>query len=213
MPSVEMLAVFSAAALLFAVVPGPAVVYIVTRSVSQGRAAGVVSALGIETGNLVHVLAATLGLSAVLASSAAAYSVVKYLGAAYLVYLGVRTILNRRAADEPTRAVRRPLRRLYGQGVVVAVLNPKTALFFLAFLPQFVEPHAASPALQVAVLGVLLTTITAVTDTCWALLAGTAGAWLRATPRRLRRQRIATGGVYVGLGLVAALTGERPAQG
>jgi threonine/homoserine/homoserine lactone efflux protein len=213
MPSPETLAVFSVAALLFAIVPGPAVVYIVTRSVSQGRSAGVVSALGIETGNLVHVVAATLGLSAVLASSAVAYSVVKYLGAAYLVYLGVRTILNRRDADERIQLVRRPLRRLYGQGVIVAVLNPKTALFFLAFLPQFVEPAAASPALQVAVLGVLLTTITAATDTCWALLAGTAGSWLRATTRRIRRQRVATGGIYVGLGLVAAFTGERPAQG
>jgi threonine/homoserine/homoserine lactone efflux protein len=213
MPSSETLAVFSVAALLFAVVPGPAVIYVVTRSVSQGRGAGVVSALGIETGNLVHVVAATLGLSAVLASSAVAYSVVKYLGAAYLVYLGVRTLLDRHSSDRPTTAVHRSLRHLYGQGVVVAILNPKTALFFLAFLPQFVEPGSSSVAMQVVILGVVLTAITAATDTCWALLAGTAAGWLRATPRRVQRQRIATGGIYVGLGLAAALTGDRPNRG
>lgn len=213
MPSLETLAVFGLAALLFAVVPGPALIYVVTRSVSQGRAAGVVSALGIETGNLVHVAAATLGLSALLASSAVAFAIVKYLGAAYLIYLGVRKIIDRHGVDqhESELGQRRTLRRLYTHGVVVAVLNPKTALFFLAFLPQFVDAQAGSATTQIAVLGVALVAITTVSDTGWALLSATAGAWLHGARRRIRLQRLATGAVYIGLGVSAAVTGQRPA--
>lgn len=211
MPDLQTLAVFSAAAVLFAVIPGPAVLYVVTRSVSQGRSAGVVSALGIETGNLVHVIAATLGLSAVLASSAAAFTVVKYLGAAYLIYLGVRALLDRDEQQPRDGARSQPLRRTFAQGVVVAVLNPKTALFFLAFLPQFVDPARGSTALQIGMLGLLLTAITALSDSTYALLSGTAGNWLRGTLRLGRSKRLATGGAYVALGVTAALADVRPA--
>lgn len=208
MPSLDLSIVFAGAAVLFAVVPGPAVVYVVTRSVSQGRAAGVVSALGIETGNVIHVAAATLGLSALLASSAIAFMAVKYLGAAYLVYLGVRRLVERGEVEaaEPDRP--RRLRRLSGHGVAVAVFNPKTALFFLAFLPQFVDPSRGSVALQFGLLGVLLVVITTVSDTCWALLAGTASRWLRGNVRVVRRQQTVTGGIYIGLGVSAALSGQ-----
>ncbi len=210
MPELQTLSVFAAAAFLFAVVPGPAVIYIVTRSVDQGRAAGLVSVLGIATGTLVHVVAAVIGLSALLVSSAAAFTVVKYLGAAYLVYLGIRKLLDRDAEEPFGHPTPRSLRRVYSQGVIVSVLNPKTALFFLAFLPQFVDPAVGSTALQLTVLGVLLVCISMVSDGCYALLTGTAGAWLRGRgPRFMRRQRVVTGGIYLALGVSAAVAGSR----
>ncbi|HKE99057.1 MAG TPA: LysE family translocator [Actinomycetes bacterium] len=211
MPDLHTLAVFSVAALVFSVFPGPAVFYVVTRSVSQGRPAGVVSALGIELGTLVHVTAATLGLSAVLASSAAAFSVVKYLGAAYLIYLGIRT-LRERGEERPGVVWDRPLRRVFANGIVVAVLNPKTALFFLAFLPQFVDPAKGSTALQIAVLGLLLVAVATVSDSAYALLSGAAGDWLRRTGRLGRSRRLVTGGAYITLGVVAALADPKPAS-
>ncbi|HSD83688.1 MAG TPA: LysE family translocator, partial [Anaerolineae bacterium] len=142
------LPVFLLAALILLLTPGPAVLYIVARSLDQGRLAGLVSVLSIEVGNSVHVLAAALGLSALLLSSALAFSVVKYLGAAYLIYLGLRRLLSRDAAQPTATLQRQSLRRIFRQGVVVAVLNPKTALFFLAFLPQFVDPARGSAAAQ-----------------------------------------------------------------
>ena len=210
MPELHTITVFATAALLFAVVPGPAVIYIVARSIDQGRAAGLVSALGIATGTLVHVPAAALGLSALLVSSATAFTVVKYLGAAYLVYLGIRQLLERDHDDLAGAPVVRSLRRVYAQGAVVAVLNPKTALFFLAFLPQFVDPSKGSSAMQIAVLGVLLVAISMVSDGCYALLTGTAGQWLRGRgPAFMRRQRLVTGGIYIALGVSAAVAGSR----
>ena len=164
---------FAAASLALAVVPGPAVLYIVAQSVHGGRRAGVVSAFGVSTGGMFHVLAAVVGLSAVLAASAEAFTAVKLVGAAYLVYLGIRTLLSRddRIAGrgaEPTLA------STYRRGVVVNVLNPKTALFFLAFLPQFVDPDGSTRG-QLAVLGLLFVVIALTTDLVWALVAGTAG--------------------------------------
>jgi threonine/homoserine/homoserine lactone efflux protein len=210
MPELQTVTVFAVAALLFAVVPGPAVIYIVTRSVDQGRAVGLVSVLGIATGTLVHVPAAALGLSALLVSSATAFTAVKYLGAAYLVYLGIRKLLAREADEFEGAQTARSLRQIFTQAVVVAVLNPKTALFFLAFLPQFVDPAQGSTALQLGVLGVLLVAISMVSDTCYAMLAGTAGAWFRGRSRRfVRRQRLLTGGIYVALGLSAAIAGSQ----
>ena len=148
MPETQTLVTFAAACVLFAVIPGPAVIYIVTRAVDQGRMAGIASVLGIASGTLVHVPAAALGLSALMLSSATAFTVVKYLGAAYLVYLGIRKIMGRNEAFGGPEGSRQPLMRIFRQGAVVGVLNPKTALFFLAFLPQFVDPalglrHAA----------------------------------------------------------------------
>jgi threonine/homoserine/homoserine lactone efflux protein len=206
----DALLIFAAACLLFAVFPGPAVVYIVTRSVAQGRTAGIVSALGIETGNLAHVVAATLGLSVVLASSALAFGVVRYLGAAYLVYLGVRELLRRERARPVAEVRPGQLRRVYLQGAVVALLNPKTALFFLAFLPQFVAPARGSTAVQIGLLGVLLVAVTTVSDLLYALLSGTAGAWVRGRHGFGRWRRFVSGGVYLSLGLSAALGGPKP---
>jgi threonine/homoserine/homoserine lactone efflux protein len=205
-PEPGTLAVFAAASLALAVVPGPAVLYIVAQSVHGGRRAGVVSAFGVSTGGMFHVLAAVIGLSAVLAASAEAFTVVKLAGAAYLVYLGVRTLLSRddRIAGrgaEPTLA------STYRRGVVVNVLNPKTALFFLAFLPQFVDPDGSTRG-QLAVLGILFVAIALTTDLVWALVAGTAGAVLRRSRTFLRIQRYVSGTIFVGLGALAATTGH-----
>jgi threonine/homoserine/homoserine lactone efflux protein len=198
------LAVFSLAALALLAVPGPAVLYIVARSVHQGRGAGLASVLGIHLGTLVHVLAATLGLSAVLASSATAFTVVKVAGAVYLVYLGVRTLLGGSALENPAQPVVRRRRRDVAEGVLVNVLNPKTALFFLAFLPQFVDPSRGSPALQVLVLGCVFMLLGIVTDSLWALGAGAAGESLRRHRAWPRAQRYVSGTVFVGLGALAA---------
>jgi threonine/homoserine/homoserine lactone efflux protein len=205
----QALAVFSLAALAILAVPGPAVVYIVTRSIHQGRAAGLASVLGIHVGTLVHLSFATLGLSAVLVSSATAFTVVKLLGAVYLVVIGVRTLLGRadEAATDPQRPPRRR-RRDFAEGVVVNVLNPKTALFFLAFLPQFVDPSHGQAWLQILVLGLTFIALGLVTDSMWALAAGSAGETLRKSRRWANVQRYVSGSVFVGLGLVTALTGS-----
>jgi threonine/homoserine/homoserine lactone efflux protein len=203
-PSTGTLLVFAAAALALIVVPGPAVLYIVAQSIDRGRLAGVVSALGVATGGLVHVAAATVGLSSLLVSSATAFSVVKYAGAAYLVGMGLWTILRRRDEAPPDEPGERRLRRRYWQGVVVNVLNPKTALFFLAFLPQFVDPDAGAAALQLAVLGLVFVVLAVTSDCVWALAAGTASTRLRGNRRFLAVQRYVSGTVFVGLGALTA---------
>jgi threonine/homoserine/homoserine lactone efflux protein len=189
--------------------PGPAVLYIIARSVDQGRPAGLVSALGVNVGTLFHVAAAALGLSAVLVTSALAFQVVKYLGAAYLIYLGVRKIFFEREQSDDAPAVHEPqtLARIFSQGVVVNVLNPKTALFFFAFLPQFVDPDRGMVALQFLLLGLMFVGIALCSDSLYALLAGTAGGWLKGKPGFLRRQRYFSGGIYIALGVTTALSG------
>jgi threonine/homoserine/homoserine lactone efflux protein len=200
------LMLFIPAALALLLTPGPAVLYIVARSIDQGRKAGLVSVFAIEAGNTFHVIAATLGLSAILLSSALAFDVVKYLGAAYLIYLGVRKLMTGEEA-EPTQAVeRKSLGRIFSQGVIVGILNPKTALFFFAFLPQFVDRSRGSESLQMLLLGLMFMLMATVTDSVYALLAGSAGGWLRGNARYLRFQRYFTGTVYIGLGLTAALS-------
>ena len=212
MPETSVLPIFAAATLALLVVPGPAVLYIVARSVADGRRAGLVSVLGVHTGTLVHVVAAVVGLSAVLASSAIAFTLVKYAGAAYLVYLGVRTLVSRRDVVAEGPRSERSLRRTFWQGAVVNVTNPKTALFFLAFLPQFVDPDAATPWLQALVLGLVFVGLGILSDGAYALVA--AGVWARIgrRPAAARRERLASGGVLVGLGVLAAVTDvPRPA--
>jgi threonine/homoserine/homoserine lactone efflux protein len=205
----QTLFVFSLAALAILAVPGPAVVYIVTRSIHQGRGAGLASVLGIHVGTLVHLTAATVGLSAILVSSATAFTVVKALGALYLIVIGIRTLLGR--ADEADTDPQRPPRRRrrdFAEGVVVNVLNPKTALFFLAFLPQFVDPDQGQAWEQILVLGLTFMALGLVTDSMWALAAGSAGETLRKSRRWSQVQRYVSGSVFVGLGVVTALTGS-----
>ena len=198
------LPVFLLAALILLLTPGPAVLYIIARSMDQGRVAGFVSVLSIETGNSVHVLSATLGLSAILMTSALAFSIVKYLGAAYLVYLGIRRLLTREEEHEITKVHQQSLGRIYSQGVLVAILNPKTALFFLAFLPQFVEPSAGSVTLQLLTLGGLFVLMAITTDSMYAFLASTAGGWLKRNKSFLNANRFVVGSVYISLGITTA---------
>ncbi|HET7554811.1 MAG TPA: LysE family translocator [Gaiellaceae bacterium] len=206
MPEPSRLALFVGAALLLLVVPGPSVLYIVTQSVSHGRRAGIASVAGITTGTLVHIAAATIGLSALLASSAAAFDVVKYLGAAYLIVVGLRRLAGRDRLDEPDDHAPRDLGCLYRQGIVVNTLNPKTALFFLAFLPQFVDPGRGAAWAQILALGLLFAALGFVSDGTWALVAGTLGDRLRRSRRYPAVQRYVSGSVFVGLGAVAALS-------
>ena len=203
----DRLSLFVGAALVLLLVPGPAVLYIVTRSIHQGRRAGLVSVLGIHLGTLVHITAATAGLSALLVSSATAFTVVKLAGAAYLIGLGLWTIVSRKAETDVALGGERRLRRVFTQGVVVNVLNPKTALFFLAFLPQFVDPHRGHAALQIALLGLTFAALGMVTESIWAIAAGTAGDVLRRSRRFALVQRYVSGTVFVGLGVVTALAG------
>jgi len=209
MPTPHTLALFAPVALGLLVMPGPAVLYIVTRSIDQGRAAGFVSVLGIHTGSIVHVAAAAAGVSALLASSSVAFAVVKYAGAVYLIVLGIRKLLGR-DDEEGHLSAREPrsLRRIYTQGIVVNVLNPKTALFFLAFLPQFVDVDRGAVWSQMLVLGVTFMALGMLSDGTYALVASKAGGWLRSSARFRTTQRYVSGGIYVGLGAIAALSGS-----
>lgn len=204
MPTGSTIALFLLAATALAVVPGPAVAYIVTQSIDQGRRAGLVSALGVASGGLVHVAAATVGLSALIASSATAFTVVKLVGAAYLVLVGIRRILSGEGEEPEPRALRAPLLRVYRQGVVVNVLNPKTALFFLAFLPQFVDPERGAVWPQVAVLGVLFVSVAVLSDMTYALVSDAIAGRIRRTGTGAKLRRWLTGGVFVALGITAA---------
>ncbi len=207
MPPAHVTGLFALAALGLLLIPGPAVLYIVTRSIDQGRRAGLASVVGIHTGSIVHVVAAAAGLSALLLASATAFTVVKLAGAAYLIAIGIRKILRRGAADD---AALEPvgLRRVYTQGIVVNVLNPKTALFFVAFLPQFVDPARGAVAGQILFLGGLFILLGLCSDSCYAMLAGFLGKRLRNDPRFARRRDVFSGCMYVGLGVVAAVAGH-----
>jgi threonine/homoserine/homoserine lactone efflux protein len=210
LPPPRDLLLFMTAAIVLLVIPGPAVLYIVARSVDQGRKAGLASCSGITTGGLVHVLAAAFGLSALLVSSAMAYSVVKYAGAAYLVYLGIKKLRERPVAADGVKHVEpASLRHVYAQGVLVQVLNPKAAIFFFAFLPQFVNPIRGPVTLQFLALGMIFIVMGFISDSLWALTAGSAAGWLQRNRTFLRHQRYVSGTVYIGLGLATAASGSR----
>ncbi|HLZ92367.1 MAG TPA: LysE family translocator [Candidatus Acidoferrum sp.] len=208
-PSHASLLIFVGAAALLLAIPGPAVFYIVGRSIGQGRNAGYVSALGIGVGTLVHTAAAAVGLSALLVSSATAFSVVKYLGAAYLVFLGIQRLRSKESlltSSDPD-APRTSLARVFGQGIVVNVLNPKTALFFFAFIPQFVDPSRSHVATQILSLGILFACMGTASDSIWAFFSSRLAAWLRGNSRWTRNERFVSGGILISLGLATAFAG------
>ncbi len=207
MPDITRLPFFLIAALILLLTPGPAVLYIIARSIDQGRLAGLVSVFSIEVGNFVHVLAATLGLSALVFSTSIGFSLVKYLGAVYLMYLGIRRILSPIEKQVTLSEHNQSLGRTFSQGVLVATLNPKTALFFLAFLPQFVDASRSGIPLQFFTLGSIFVLMAIVTDGAYSLLASTAGTWLKNNPSFWRGERYVAGSIYIGLGLTAAMTG------
>jgi threonine/homoserine/homoserine lactone efflux protein len=208
MPALSNISLFLLAALGLLLIPGPSVLYIITRSVAQGRRAGFASVLGIELASLIHAAAAALGLSALLLTSALAFNVVKYVGAAYLIYLGLRTLLAREERQQASISAPRSFTQLLSQGFLVNLLNPKTALFFYAFLPQFVNPARGAVAGQILLLGALFVLLSSCTDSLYALLSSTAGQWLTRNVRFRRIQRYVTGGIYIAIGLTAAIAGS-----
>ena len=205
MPSSSTYAVFLATAIVLLLVPGPAVLYVVTRSIEMGRGGGLASVAGITTGTVAYVVLATAGLSSLILASTAAFDVVRYVGAAYLFFLGVRRLLGRGLEAPDAEAMPRTRRRAYAQGVVVNLTNPKTIVFVFAFLPQFVDPHAQHAWLQVLVLGLSFTVLGFLSDSAWALAAGTVADRLRGSRRLANVQRWFGGGVLVGLGILAAV--------
>jgi threonine/homoserine/homoserine lactone efflux protein len=202
------LAAFALASLVLAATPGPGVLYIVTRTLAQGRAAGLASVAGVALGNLGNAMGASLGLAALLAISTMAFSIVKFAGAAYLVYLGIKALRAAPSAAQSEVAEAPLLRRIFRDGFFVALLNPKTALFFAAFLPQFIDP-SASPMLQSLSFGAAFVAIAACTDTGYVLAAGVAAPALGRLKRASAWGRYATAAVYIGLGLVTAASGPR----
>lgn len=200
------LAAFALASLILVALPGPNLIYIITRSVQDGRRAGIVSALGVETGTLIHIIAAVCGLATLITDHPLAFTVLRYMGAGYLAYLGVRVLIRRPPSaadgdDTDDRPARRRLLRLYRDAVLVNLLNPKVVLFFLAFLPQFL-PTGLTPAdtrTRMLVLGAVFLAIALALDLCYALIGAALTSRLRGTPSRDRRLSYLTGGIYLGL--------------
>ena len=209
LPYATTFALFTGATLALFVMPGPATMYLIARAVGQGRAAGLASAIAIAMGDVVHVVAATVGLSALLMASAAAFTIVKWVGAAYLVWIGVRTW---RTADAPEEGTPVPsgqtVAQIFREGFLVEVLNPKTALFFLAFVPQFVDPARGAVWVQFLALGITFVALSVAFCALLVTVASSARALFEGTPRSRRTARMATGGVFVGLGVMSALAGD-----
>jgi threonine/homoserine/homoserine lactone efflux protein len=194
--------VFMAASIALLVIPGPAVLFIVARSSAQGRRAGFVSVVGVHTASIVHVLAAVVGLSAVVVASAVAFTAVKFVGGLYLIYIGVKSIRAARRTHTVAMPALRPQRRLFGEAFIVNLLNPKVAIFFLAFLPQFVDRQHAPVWSQTLVLGVLYIGLGLCSDSMYVLVGAKVGQWLSGSAQRLRASRYAEGGILVGLGML-----------
>ncbi len=205
MPDLHSLLIFIGAGLLLNLAPGPDVLYIVARSISQGRAAGVVSALGIGAGCLFHVIAAACGLSALMLALPMAYDVVRYAGAAYLVWLGVKALISKGGAMEVKTMERTPLGTIFRQGVITNVLNPKVAIFFLAFLPQFADPANGPIAAQMLGLGLIFDFNGTLVCLGYALVASQLGDWLKSRFDLSTWINRVTGGLFIALGLRLAL--------
>lgn len=203
MPALPAFLLFLFSAFILLLTPGPAVIYIVTRSMGQGRRAGIASVLGIETGNFCHVLAATFGLSVILQASDLAFSIVKYLGALYLILIGIQRLLKKSPKKPEVNYSNQNFINIYLQGIVVAVLNPKTALFFLSFLPQFVNTETGSITIQLFILGCIFIGMAILTDGLYSFAAGKAREWLISSPAYPIIERYVLGLVYLGLGVAA----------
>ena len=210
MPPIDSVLAFAVAAFVLIIIPGPSVLFVVSRGVALGRRAALLSVLGNEAGLFVHVVAVAVGLGAVVERSAAVFTVLKLAGAAYLVYLGVKAIRSRRSLRGVLDAATLPKRgrRLFGEGFLVGVGNPKVIIFLAAILPQFVDRNGAAPGLQMLVLGMLFIVIALVCDSVWAMAAGTARNAIASSPRGLERMGAAGGVVMIGLGVRLALVGR-----
>lgn len=207
MPSVHSFGLFFTAALILAVTPGPGIFYVLTRSLSGGRRDGVASSFGTAVGGLAHVLAAALGLSAILATSALAFSIIKWIGAAYLIYLGIRMLMNQNVHVPDESLSHTTTQRIFMQGVTTEVLNPKTALFFLAFLPQFISPHGPI-VLQFLLLGSISVFLNTSVDLVVATFAGPIGQRLKDSFRFRRGQSLFSGCALIALGTYVAFADD-----
>lgn len=208
MPDWSTLTLFAATAVILVATPGPCTLYLVSRTLQQGIAAGIVSSMGVQVGTLIHVTAAALGISALLLSSTLAFNIVKYLGVAYLVFLGVKTLLAREnVSTVPPPVAGNRLISVFCQGIMVNVLNPKTTLFFTAFLPQFVDVRRGNVVSQIIFLGAVLAVVGSCSDLTYVLVTGKLGRRLRPGLRLPGAGRYISGSVYIGLGVAAALTG------
>jgi threonine/homoserine/homoserine lactone efflux protein len=196
---------FVGASLALVLIPGPNHLYITARGLAQGRAAGLASAFGVETGTLVHIAAAAAGLSYLITKSATLFGIVKWAGVAYLVYMGIRAFTGKEETESEAPPPQ-PLGKVFLEGLVVNVLNPKVTLFFLSLLPQFVKPAAGSPALQIVVLGATLLLLGLISDMVYVFTAGALGARLASRARALRHF---SGVVYLGLGVLTAFAGRK----
>jgi len=199
---------FSAAALVLLLIPGPGILYLLARSISQGRKAGFISSLGLSAGSLIHVLSATLGISALLATSASAFNIIKLIGSVYLIYLGIQTILSNTPAVDGTPIKPVPFKRLFIDGLVVSVFNPKIAIFFIAFLPQFVNPEVGDTTAQFLTLGLVFVVIATLVDFTFACVSGTFHKSLVDALETSSVPRYLTGSVYIGLGLGTAFVDQ-----
>jgi threonine/homoserine/homoserine lactone efflux protein len=213
MPDIATFALYLSAAFVLAITPGPGIFYVLTRSLKGGRREGYASAFGTAVGGLFHVVAAALGLSAILATSAIAFNIVKYVGAAYLIYLGIRTLLSKDEALDVESATHSKNNRAFYQGIVTEVLNPKTALFFLAFIPQFINP-ASAVVPQVMLLGCISVFLNTSVDVVVATMAGPIGSQLKRRAGLRKAQRMFSGGSLIALGTYVALSsGESQSSG
>jgi len=202
---ISTLIAFLAACIAIILAPGPAQALVLSRSISDGKKSGIMTALGLNVGTIFHALAAGLGLSTILATSALAFEVVKYVGAGYLIYLGLRELWSKQHPDALTQTVNLGAVQAFNKAVVTGILNPKVALFFLAFLPQFVDPARGSAMLQFVLLGLIMAALDILYETTLALVASALSARLTRSRRfALWRKRI-TGAVLIGLGLRLAL--------
>lgn len=210
MVPLDNLAAFALAAIALAALPGPSVLFIIGRSLSLGRAAGLLSVVGNASGMALQVAAVAAGIGALVASSIVAFTIIKFAGAAYLIYLGIQAIRHRnQVTDTASRPAPRTLWRVYGEAVIVGVSNPKSIVFFVAILPQFVDRGTGSLPLQLAELGAIFLVFAMTFDSIYALTAGSARTWFATNPRRMSRLG-ATGGVLmIGLGGGLALTGTK----
>lgn len=211
LPSGPLLAAFFFASIILAVTPGPGVLYVVTRTLAQGRHAGLASIAGVALGNLANAIGAAIGLAALFAISSLAFTIVKYAGAAYLIYLGIKALRAPRAEIKAMPSAAADLRRMFRDGFLVALLNPKTTIFFAAFLPQFMNPDA-SPILQSILLGAIFVVIAAITDTVYVIAASVVAPALSQLRSAPAVGRYVTASAFIGLGVLAAASGSRSAK-
>lgn len=209
MPSLSTLPLFLASSLTLLLIPGPAVLFIVSRSGSQGIRAGLVSVLGVHSASLVHVLAAVAGLSGVVVASAVAFTALKALGGVYLIYLGVKAIRSARRLTTVTPPIEKPARRLFIEAFTVSLLNPKVAIFFLAFLPQFVDQARAAVWSQTLVLGLIYIAVGLCSDAMYAILGSRLGTWFGVNAGKMRALRYSEGGILIGLGVLTLALSDR----